>query len=264
MKRKTAFIGTFLVLLYGFLMFNVFASANSFDASQMKGKLTSKGIDIAELTISDKVLKVNVKSKGNDEVTPGDILAIRDIRNEARKNENKTKVKDLSLKITGANGKSMYDGVVNDIITIPQGSGKPDEKLDLKQTENKLSSSLASEGVEVSKLKITNSELGGKLAVFTLQLDDISAANALVPNVQQIIDELNKKDGTGIYQYNMTIEDASKQTIILLTADLVYRDFYWWQSPDLGNETWTRNTPKGPAPDVQETPAKPAPSPESN
>ena len=59
-----------------------------------------------------------------------------------------------------------------------------------------------------------------------------------------LISELNDSAGTGITQYNLSIENESGEQIIFLTADLIYRDFYWWQSPLLNGESWTKNKPE--------------------
>ena len=247
------FRGCILVLLCGLLLtgaaYFYSVNANSLDLEKIKKSLTETGMNLTEASLDGNVLKIKFKSKGINEITSEDISSLRAIRNEARKEENKRFVKDLNQIIEAANGEVIYDGLVNDIMVIPdlkEDPPIPKNALDVKHTEERLLSALSTSNFHISKLTVTDGDLGGRLAVLRLQVDDkdVPIVNDLVPKVQSIVEQLNKTDEVGIYQYNLSIVDGSKHLLVELSADLLYRDFIWWQSPELENETWTKSTPK--------------------
>lgn len=250
-RMNKKFLGSILVLMCGLLFFGaIYAyNANSLDLDKIKKSLSEKGVAYTEASLKDDVLKIKFKSKGVKEITSEDISSLRAIRNEARKGENKKFIKDLSQVIESANGEVIYDGKINDIMATPDSyevSSVLKNTLGIKETEEKLFSVFSTNNFQISKLTVSDGVLGGKLAVLKLQVDDkdLPNVNDLVPKVQSIIEQLNKTDETGIFQYNLSLIDGSKQLLIELSADLVYRDFIWWQSPELKNETWTKSTPK--------------------
>lgn len=248
-KRLTISSVLILILLFGAITFSIlYSSAASLDTSKIKNKLVEKGIDITEASLKGQELKVKFKSKGVEKITPDDIFSIQSIKNEARKAENKGLIQSLSLVIEAADGKVIYDGTKKDIMDIPkvpETSPIPKNTLDIKQTEEKLNNVLSAKNLQVTKLNV-NSDIDGKAATLIIQSNDtdVYKVNALVPMIQEIIEGLNKTDETGIYQYNLTILDDNNQSLVVLVADLIYREFSWWQSPVLSNNSWTGSDPK--------------------
>ncbi len=53
---------------------------------------------------------------------------------------------------------------------------------------------------------------------------------------------MNTQENAGICQYNLKISNASKEPLIVMSNDLVYRDISWWQSPLSGNVSWRGKT----------------------
>jgi len=58
-----------------------------------------------------------------------------------------------------------------------------------------------------------------------------------------LIEELNNK-GAKLAKYILTAKSEKNDEILfLLSADLIYREFNWWQSPEFGSNTWTESSP---------------------
>ena len=225
MRRKWVISGMIVFVLLAVLFFGCISSASPVDTGikLLKKNLMKQGVEVRNLSISGHELQVGIQSEGTERLTPDDIRAIRNIRNEVRSQANQGMgIKDLS---------------------IPDFVKKPKSELKAADAEDVLSSALESEGYTVTSLKVMDSPLDGKLAELIIE-EDINAVNDSMPSIEMLISELNDSAGTGITQYNLSIENESGEQIIFLTADLIYRDFYWWQSPLLNGETWTKSKPE--------------------
>ncbi|MFI2855825.1 hypothetical protein ACH6EH_01650 [Paenibacillus sp. JSM ZJ436] len=263
--KKWIVIAGAAAILSSVLAFSFISSASSLDTAPISNRLAEKGVIVKSMSMSGKVLQVGIQSEGTDQMTPEDIKAIRNIRNEIRSGSNKILgIKDLKVKFSGKQGKVIYDSTINDITAIPDFVKKPEVKLDDLNVKSFLSKGLSDQGLTVSKLEISKSPLEGNLVNMVIQQVDLAKVNDSIPEIEMIISKLNESSGTGITQYDLSIQDKTGQLIVFLTADLVYRDFYWWQSPILNGDTWTKSKPRDPstAPLASERPAIPASSPE--
>jgi len=79
----------------------------------------------------------------------------------------------------------------------------------------------------VNSVNVTDNVLGGKLATIVLTAE-ISEVDSLVPKMEEWITSLNNSYDVGVSQYELTINNKD-ETLLYLTAGLVYRDFYSWQ-----------------------------------
>ena len=248
-KRLAIDFVIILIILLGVITFSVIRSyAASLDASKIKDKLEGMGIDISEASLKGQELKVRFSSKGVEKITPDDIFSIQSVKNEARNAENQGLIQTLSLVIESVDGREIYDSTKKDIMDIPEvpeTSPIPKNTLDTKQTEEKLYHALSEKNLAVIKLDII-SMIDGKTVSLIIQSSDtdVSKVNDLIPKVQEIIEWLNKTDETGIYQYNLTIQDKNGQPLIVLAADLIYREFTWWLTPAFGNNSWAGSDPE--------------------
>ena len=246
MRRKWVISGMIVFVLLAVLFFGCISSASPVDTGikLLKKNLMKQGVEVRNLSISGHELQVGIQSEGTERLTPDDIRAIRNIRNEVRSQANQDMgIKNLSIQFQGQKGNVLYDATINDITAIPDFVKKPKSELKAADAEDVLSSALESEGYTVTSLKVMDSPLDGKLAELIIE-EDINAVNDSMPSIEMLISELNDSAGTGITQYNLSIENESGEQIIFLTADLIYRDFYWWQSPLLNGETWTKSKPE--------------------
>ncbi|MCL6660639.1 hypothetical protein [Paenibacillus amylolyticus] len=212
----------------------------------IQDQLLKEGVVISKITTQERSLRLETKSTSTSgEATIEDIKAIRKIRNEVRSGlKGASKIKNVDLTITGKNGQNIYNGVSNDITRIPDFSSKIVGKLDSESVKNAITSELKANDVMVESTNVTDNEMGGKLASIVLTTE-ISDVNSLVPKIEKWITALNDSDSIGVSQYELTINDKSNHsTLLYLTTDLVYRDFYWWQSPTLDDEVWSKTKPE--------------------
>ncbi|NMO96420.1 hypothetical protein [Paenibacillus lemnae] len=212
----------------------------------IQAQLIKEGVSISEINVKDENLRIETKSISNsNKASIEDIRTIRKIRNELRSEANGlSQIKNVDLTITGINGQKIYDGVSNDITQIPDFSSKIVGNLDSEIVKEAVYSELKKNGVIVQSVDVTDNALGGKMAAISLTANNLEV-NSLIPKIEEWITSLNDVKGIGISQYELTIFDESDSSKLLyLTADLVYRDFFWWQSPVLKNETWTRTQPE--------------------
>lgn len=245
MRNKKWFLVTAAVIVLSGAFYMNSISAES-PTQLIQDRLVKEGVAVSKITTQERNIKLETKSTStSEEATIKDIKAIRKIRNDVRSGANGTsQIKNVDLTITGENGQNIYNDVSNDITRIPDFSSKIVGKLDSESVQNAIYSELKANGVTVESTKVTDNELGGKLASIVLTTE-ISEVNNLVPKIEQWITALNDSDGIGVSQYELTINDKSdNSTLLYLTTDLVYRDFYWWQSPALGDEVWTKTKPE--------------------
>lgn len=245
MRNKKWFlvVAAVIVLSGAFYMNSISAESPT---QLIQDQLVKGGVEVAKISTHEHDLKLETNSASTSgKTTIDDIKTIRKIRNEVRSGSNGTsQIKNVDLTITDKNGRNIYNGVSNDITQIPDFSAKIVGKLDSESVQNAIISELKANDVMVESTNVTDNELGGKLASIVLTTE-ISEVNSLVPKIEQWITALNNSDGIGVSQYELTINDKSNNsTLLYLTTDLVYRDFYWWQSPALGDEVWTKTKPE--------------------
>ncbi|SDL15625.1 hypothetical protein SAMN05428961_10499 [Paenibacillus sp. OK060] len=245
MRNKKWFlvVAAVIVLSGAFYMNSISAESPT---QLIPDQLVKGGVEVAKISTHEHDLKLETNSASTSgKATIDDIKTIRKIRNEVRSGSNGTsQIKNVDLTITDKNGRNIYNGVSNDITQIPDFSAKIVGKLDSESVQNAIISELKANDVMVESTNVTDNELGGKLASIVLTTE-ISEVNSLVPKIEQWITALNNSDGIGVSQYELTINDKSNNsTLLYLTTDLVYRDFYWWQSPALGDEVWTKTKPE--------------------
>ncbi|HBU84002.1 MAG TPA: hypothetical protein DEF35_20515 [Paenibacillus sp.] len=243
-NKKWFLVAAAVIVLSGAFYMNSISAESP--TQLIQDQLVKEGVAISKITTQERNLKLETKSTSTSgEATIEDIKAIRKIRNEVRSGVNGTsQIKNIDLTITGKNGQNIYNGVSNDITQIPDFSSKIVGKLDSESVQNAIYSELKANGVSVESTEIMDNQLGGKLASIVLTTE-IPEVNSLVPKIEQWITALNDSDGIGVSQYELTINDKSNHsTLLYLTTDLVYRDFYWWQSPALGDEVWTKTKPE--------------------
>ncbi|KAF6574230.1 hypothetical protein JDW19_07130 [Paenibacillus polymyxa] len=242
--KKLLIVGAALGIFSGAFYINSISAESPTELIQTK--LSQQGVSISSISAQQEDLKVETKSvSSSGKATIDDIKAIRAVRNEVRSGVNGTnEIKNIDLAIKGANGKTIYDEVSNDVTHIPDFSKKIQGSLESTKVLEAVICELQGNGMDVKSVDITDSVIGGKLAKIVIKAD-VSEINSLVPKIEQWIMALNDaKDSNGISQYDLTINGKDNEVLFYLTADLVYRDFYWWQSDALGGETWTNSGPE--------------------
>ncbi|MDR1589512.1 MAG: hypothetical protein LBS51_04900 [Oscillospiraceae bacterium] len=217
-------------------------------AYTVEQKLRSQGIAVSDVSLSDGILSVTVESEGTGKGTPEDMIAYRAVRDTVRI----LRAADtLNIYIIDTLGDTIHDETLKHVMDTPEFGLKVDENaVFAADTEEVLRGALTVLGADIQLIDVTDSEFGGKFVSIELsQFFDIDAANRTVRDFVALIDSLNEEKETVISQYRLSVSDESEDLLVQLSADLIKRSFSWWQSPRLGAETWTGNTPIIPPPD---------------
>lgn len=223
-------------------------------ADSIMKNLQDEGYPVEDLAIREGMITAIIKSKGNERIEAGDILTLRRVRNEARtliRNNKWSGISAINEVILNSRGETIYDSTLNDGLIMPDDEQSRVIKdtvtaVNSDKVKMLLSDTFISNGFEVDITSLTESQLQG-LAV-SLELknhnNNYNYINEVILEIQRLIEELNLKNAK-ISEYILTISDTenSKNVILLLSADLLYRDFLWWQSPEFNNETWTHSAP---------------------
>jgi len=223
------------------------SAQDTIDVATIKADLEQKGVPVSRISAQNKQLNVVIRSKGSGAITADDVLFQRAVLNEVRKNSYRVAIQQLSLGFEDNAGNMVSNGTTNGIQDVPTFQDTmPPDTVNLQTTTSTLHAALTMLQVQSSEITVAPGELGGEQA--TIYIDypnkDLSGVNQLVSHIQAKVEELNRTGGTGIHQYTLTIQDQSKQPLVVLTADLKYRDWFWWQTPALGNGTWTGDSPR--------------------
>jgi hypothetical protein len=237
-------LGVMLAALIGVFLFNTKTAATGV-AYTVEQKLKSQEIAVFDVIFSEDVLSVTIGSSGVDRVTPEDMLAYRLIRDDVRLLDIEA---NLNIRIVSTAGNIIFEETLNHLLDIPEFGLKIDETAGIvTDTEKILRDELAALGFDVQLVDVANSEFGGKNVCIELwQSFDIDEVNRTVQEFVTLIDVLNEEKDVVVSQYRLSVSDEADDLLVQLSADLIQRSFSWWQSPRLGNETWTGNTPKTP------------------
>ncbi|MDO3412733.1 hypothetical protein QWJ34_23400 [Saccharibacillus sp. CPCC 101409] len=146
-------------------------------------------------------------------------------------------------------GEEFYSETQNDL-TRKRAFFKPaDPAADLEASRNRLNALLALQaGISDASSRVLDSRLGGREASIVCRAEP-AAVNDLTAELARRIGELNDTDRAAIARFDLTVLPAGSggsDPLLYLSADLVYADYYWWQSPELGGETWTGSGPRLP------------------
>ena len=250
-----------LVLACIFTVTVVKATDKKQQIEKYKNTLLSEGVRPADIWTDETVLHVSLYASNDDSLGAEDILALRLARNEARlmiagKEKAFKGIVSINNIFIDSNGSTLYDATIQDFITVPQDFTESVRlfgevpNLSEKETTEALSESMKESELPWQIQEIAINPLGGYVVkMYMDQADsrkDISAINSIIQETVLVIDKLNEK-GSSISEYRLTVADPDNaQTIYVMDADLIYRDFLWWQSPALGNEPWTGSSPKQP------------------
>ena len=100
-----------------------------------------------------------------------------------------------------------------------------------------LCSSLMSEYPNITLNTIYNENIGTTLQM-SLAYDnmDFDSINQNIADIMRYVDKYNL-DSAAVQQTEITVYACSEK-VLFSSSDLVYRDFLWWQTPQM-TEVWT-------------------------
>lgn len=255
MKKKISAISAILAIAIIAVIVSVNVHGGDVMAmeSTISDKLKSEGFNV-DLQVTDKEFAATLVSTAQKRAEPEDILALRRVRNEARSYVTKNKsnsVPDVMKEvIVNSKGDIIYEASINNALVIPKDITSPallDSSVGIDDNEVKsiLDNLFKSENLNIDISSISKSMLGGKLIElkFKNHNNDYNYINEKIPQIQALVESINEK-GAKIVEYTLTVQsDDTDEVLLLLSADLMYRDFLWWQSPEFGTGTWTKSSP---------------------
>ncbi|MEK0314799.1 hypothetical protein [Cohnella sp. 56] len=243
MKSKIVWTG--IIGAIAASLFFITSSAESVDQTDsIKKELLADGADVLSVEFENSNLKVELHTESDGSMaTSEDIKGIRATRNVARMAANEDTIHSITVALKRDDGNSFYKETMNDIRNIPAFTAVPEVKLGNDESKKRLEQELSGHAVFPTAVEVADYALNGKRASVSF-ISDATAVNALIPQIEQWITQLNKGQGTGITQYDLNVYDDSKKLLVYLSADLVYKDTLWWQNPSLGSSTWTGHGPK--------------------
>ena len=159
--------------------------------------------------------------------------------------------------IVSASGKILYDVSLADFAVISEGDPEAvrirdgQKAYSSEETVRAVKEAFSAKGVPLETLDCTEYSLGGYLLKLTFrndgrELTDTDRIDQAVNDGKAALIALNKA-GHSIGAVEIEYRPAGgDEPLYVFSGDLIYGDFSWWQSPDLGHETWTGNTLKTP------------------
>ena len=199
--------------------------------------------DSCEYDAETDKIKISFQSKTDEErITAEDIITIRTVRNGVRYEINTLKTLSGAAGyneiVKNANGKVLLDSEI-DLQRIPPYSecAALRENIPVSADIEDLCSGLMSEYPNITLNTIYNENIGTMLQM-TLDYDnmDYDAINSDIADIMRYVDKYNQ-DSAAVQQTEITVY-AGGEKVLFSSSDLVYRDFLWWQTPQM-TEVWT-------------------------
>lgn len=111
-----------------------------------------------------------------------------------------------------------------------------------KETKQLLEETFEELGISVNVSEVKESNLVGYSVALEIinHNNDIDMINSTIRQIDSAMIQLNI-DGAMIGEFILSVTDVndSNEIIYLMAADLMYREFLWWQSPEhLGRSSW--------------------------
>lgn len=246
------------IIFYSFLIIGIIAipflrNSQNAMAATISDKLKSEGFPM-DFQIKDKEICITLTSRSEQkQIEPWDILALRRGRTEARAYTAQSRFGSVSDVLTevivNAKGETIYEASLNDALIVhPEitSSALLDSKLEFSEEDIliQLENLFSSDDLKIDVLSVSPSLLGGSQAELEWKghNNNYVDINEQIPKIQALVESLNE-NGMNITEYTLTVKSDQDKILLLLSADLLYRDFLWWQSPEFEQQTWTKSSP---------------------
>lgn len=233
------------VTVLAVMVTNASADPVSAECGALSAWLEDCGVeaDSCEYDAETDKIKICFRSKTDEErITADDISSIRTVRNGVRYEINTLKTlsgaAEYNEVMTNSAGKVLLDSNM-DLQTIPPfpECAELRENIPVSADIEDLCSSLMSEYPNITLNTIYNENIGTMLEM-SLDYDDIDfdAINSDIADIMRYVDKYNQ-DSAAVQQTKITVY-AGGEKVLFSSSDLVYRDFLWWQTPQM-TEVWT-------------------------
>lgn len=245
--KRILYIVLPLLIVLAVIAFIAIGSTNTVSAecNALSDKFKEYGVAVedCEFNAAANQIKVSFKSStASEQLTADDINTIRSVRNGVRYEMNTLKT------LSGAAG-------YNEVMTNSAGKVLLDSDIDLQtippfpecaELRENIPDSIDIEDMckglisEYSNITLSTSYDNniGKTLQMVLDYDDadFDAINQDVADIMRYVDSYNQ-DSAAVQQTEITVY-AGGEKVLFSSSDLVYRDFLWWQTPQM-SDTWT-------------------------
>ena len=264
MKTKKivfAVFGIILILCISFLIVKAIAEGNiTKQSSRMKEELQSQGyLQLQNISFQDGIVCYTATTDQEKTLGIQDMLLLRAEREQARFEAMKSprlfhRYSTLRQVIVSPNGTVLYDQKLMNFETISEDNTESLYISEHKPTHSKeetaaiLKESFRQNGLSLEVTECSEYSLGGYQVTLAYKdekgtMPDIDTINAAANQCLTVVDSLNK-NGESIGAYRLQYKNEEESIVLfLLSADLIFRDFLWWQSPSLEGSTWTGSHP---------------------
>lgn len=263
--KKLMIISLTLLLVFGTGCLTVMAASvisEKMHANEIFTELKSNGCEqIEKVWFEEESVCYQAKCDG-DSLGYKDILLIRSVRDQLRYMTSQNAralgdIRSVNQIIINPDGEIMYEVTVDDFYNIPEDF---DESIRLREEKATISQkdtmTAVVQAINEKQLPLKVSDcreniLGGYFLKISFVMNEsskitIDEINETVQECLVTIDELNQQ-GHSVAAFNLDfVPSKNAEPIYFMSADLIYRDFLWWQSPQLGSATWTGSTPELP------------------
>lgn len=236
----------FAIVVCACLLLNTVNVSAEEEIDTIKEQFLTNNIDIEECrySVEDNVLSVTMASDTtSDVINASDITTLRKSRNAMRYSLNKLRIVSTTATynevLKNSNGRTLMN---SDIYLTELPEFEECKKLlgNIGIENSNLTSTSMFTDLPVGKVEYEckyEPNIGNVLCV-TLNSDGdaYSQVNEQIANIMYDIDMYNN-DYYSIQQVNLQVLDNNQQ-IVYMEADLVYRDFLWWQIPEM-EDSWT-------------------------
>lgn len=215
----------------------------------LTNQFVKDGINIESCVYSkaDNSLKVSIVSDtDSDQIDPETIRVMRVARNKIRYELEDLAIvnssKNYNEVIMNSNRKVLIDSDT-DILEFPPFPeckslrNSIGEKADVEKLKSQLNDYFSSD----YRFDVSNSDSSGttvSISLFCSEKND-DEINEKIAQLVMKIDSMNR-ESAGIHQLEISVYAESESNLVLyMYSDLVYRDFLWWQTPDIKTQ-WTK------------------------
>ena len=253
--------GILLFLSISFLTVKAIDKSNITElSSRMKEELQSQGyIQLQNISFQEGIVCYTATTDQEKILGIQDLLLLGAEREQARFEAMRSprlfhRFSTLRQVVVSPNGTVLYDQQLMNFATISEDDTESLYISEHKPTHSKeetaavLKESFRQNGLSLEVTECSEYSLGGYQVTLSYKdekgtMPDIDTINAAANQCLAVIDNLNKNgESIGAYRLQYGTEDGS-DVLFLLSADLIFRDFLWWQSPTLGGNTWTDSHP---------------------
>lgn len=213
------------------------------EENYLSNQLAKNGISVESCVYNKEEgsLKVSIVSDTDgNQINPDTIRVMRVARNAIRYELDDLTIvntsKNYNEVIMNTNNKVLVDSN-KDIIRFPSypECKKLKESIKVEVDAEKLKSQLTECFSSDFIFDVSNSDSTGTTVSIRLYCSDKNCdeINEIITNLIMKIDFLNS-ESTNIHQLEISVyKESNSDFVFYMYSDLVYRDFLWWQTPDI-------------------------------